>query len=278
MLTVPIAAVKQNGSGQDVVRVIDIEHRRQGHRGPGADRADRGLVHRDHQGPHGQRDRDRRSRPAVNEPSRTPTVGARPASAAAARARAVSRVYGEEVAGLRVCARCRCTIFPGDFMSIVGPSGSGKSTMLGLLGVLDLPDLGHHPDRGPGREHPRRRHPLAAARRLDRLRVPAVPPDPAPHRARQRRDRAAVPRHATARAARHGAYAALEAARARPARRPPAGADVGRRAAARRAGPGDRDRSADDPRRRAHRRARLDQRRARARDLPGPRSRPSARW
>ena len=34
---------------------------------------------------------------------------------------------------------------------------------------------------------------LAAAGRLDRLRVPAVPPHPAPHRARQRRDRAAVP-------------------------------------------------------------------------------------
>ena len=39
-ITVPIAAVKQNGSGHDVVRVIDLDARRQGHRGAGADRPD----------------------------------------------------------------------------------------------------------------------------------------------------------------------------------------------------------------------------------------------
>ena len=68
----------------------------------------------------------------------------------------VSRVYGEQVkvyalreVSLQICA--------GDFLSIVGPSGSGKSTMLGLLGVLDLPDRGHGPRRGPGRHRARRR-------------------------------------------------------------------------------------------------------------------------
>ena len=62
-LTVPIAAVKQNGSGDDVVRVIDLDRGRQGQGGPGRDRPHRGLVHRDHEGTEGRRDRDRRGRP-----------------------------------------------------------------------------------------------------------------------------------------------------------------------------------------------------------------------
>ena len=122
---------------------------------------------------------------------------------------AVSRVYGEEVEVFAL-REVSLQIFPGDFMSIVGPSGSGKSTMLGLLGCLDLPTHGTVRIGGRGRERARRRDPLAPARRLDRVRVPAVPPDPAPHRARQRRDRAAVPRHPTPAERHERAYAALE--------------------------------------------------------------------
>ena len=91
---------------------------------------------------------ERAGRMAVPEPSSS--------------SRSVSRVYGEEVE-VYALREVSLQIFPGEFMSIVGPSGSGKSTMLGLLGVLDLPDLGHDPRRRTGREHPRRPHPLASS-------------------------------------------------------------------------------------------------------------------
>ena len=65
----------------------------------------------------------------------------------------------------------------------------------GLLGVLDLPTSGTiriagqdvSPLDDPTRSKLRGR--------LDRLRLPAVPPDPPPHRARQRGDGAPLPRH-----------------------------------------------------------------------------------
>ena len=49
-LTVPIAAVKQNGSGADVVRVIDLHQGGQDHRGAGDNRPHRRLLHPDHRG------------------------------------------------------------------------------------------------------------------------------------------------------------------------------------------------------------------------------------
>lgn len=54
----------------------------------------------------------------------------------------VSRVYGSGDTEVRALDSVSLSIWPGDFVSIVGPSGSGKSTLLGLLGCLDAPSSG----------------------------------------------------------------------------------------------------------------------------------------
>ncbi|PIR62421.1 MAG: macrolide ABC transporter ATP-binding protein [Candidatus Pacebacteria bacterium CG10_big_fil_rev_8_21_14_0_10_42_12] len=36
------------------------------------------------------------------------------------------------------------SIFPGDFLSIMGPSGSGKSTVMNIMGALDVPTTGEY--------------------------------------------------------------------------------------------------------------------------------------
>ena len=64
VLTVPIAAVKQNGEGEDVVRVIDLDHGGKVTEVPVTTGLTEGSLHRGHQGVEGRRDRDRRSRHA----------------------------------------------------------------------------------------------------------------------------------------------------------------------------------------------------------------------
>ena len=54
----------------------------------------------------------------------------------------VSRTYGAGDTLVRALDDVSLSIWPGDFVSIVGPSGSGKSTLLGLLGCLDAPTAG----------------------------------------------------------------------------------------------------------------------------------------
>ena len=53
----------------------------------------------------------------------------------------MSRVYGEQVK-VYALRDVSLQIHAADHLAIVGPSGSGKSTMLGLLGVLDRPTEG----------------------------------------------------------------------------------------------------------------------------------------
>ena len=204
-----------------MVRVINLAQGGRVIEVPGEHRADRGLVRRDHQRPARQPAGDRRRQRVVvtdvgpetppygtrrvvtSRPRRLPRLRRlhrhRPGHGDGREApllelEHVSRVYGEEVE-VYALREVSLRIIPGDFMSIVGPVGLGQVHHAGPARRPRPADVGDDPDRRPGREHPRRRHALEAARRLDRLRLPAVPPDPAPHRPRQRRDGAPLPGH-----------------------------------------------------------------------------------
>ena len=64
VLTVPIAAVKQNGQGEDVVRVIDLDHGGKITETPVTTGLSEGSFIEVTQGLEGRRGRDRRSRHA----------------------------------------------------------------------------------------------------------------------------------------------------------------------------------------------------------------------
>jgi lipoprotein-releasing system ATP-binding protein len=53
----------------------------------------------------------------------------------------VDKVYGGPVP-TQVLFDINLTVYPGEFVAIIGPSGSGKSTLLNLLGALDRPTRG----------------------------------------------------------------------------------------------------------------------------------------
>ena len=60
----------------------------------------------------------------------------------------VSKSYGHGPAAVSVLRGIDFTVFPGEFVAILGPSGSGKSTLLNLLGLMDRPDAGELTVRG----------------------------------------------------------------------------------------------------------------------------------
>ncbi len=54
----------------------------------------------------------------------------------------VSKIYQNGEAEIRALDGVSLTIFPGEFVAIMGQSGSGKSTLMNIIGCLDRPDEG----------------------------------------------------------------------------------------------------------------------------------------
>jgi putative ABC transport system ATP-binding protein len=56
----------------------------------------------------------------------------------------IRKLYGQKDTATEVLSGINLTIYPGEFVAIMGPSGSGKSTLMHILGLLDRPTSGSY--------------------------------------------------------------------------------------------------------------------------------------
>ncbi len=71
-------------------------------------------------------------------PARTPII----------ELRGVTKVYGAGTAAMEALRGIDLSIYPGEFVAVMGPSGSGKSTCMNILGCLDTPTAGTYTFQG----------------------------------------------------------------------------------------------------------------------------------
>jgi putative ABC transport system ATP-binding protein len=60
----------------------------------------------------------------------------------------VTRTYGQGQAEIQALADVDMTVYPGEFVAIMGSSGSGKSTCMNIIGCLDSPTTGEYRFQG----------------------------------------------------------------------------------------------------------------------------------
>lgn len=54
----------------------------------------------------------------------------------------IYKIYGSGVTQVTALDDVNVSIYPGEFIAVIGPSGSGKSTFMNMLGCLDVPTAG----------------------------------------------------------------------------------------------------------------------------------------